>query len=108
MQEEADFFNFSRLLLLTREKFAEQVGLTAKTVYAMCDRGYLPVVRLGRRVFINLVALRQVCEDAQPFAHEAGSGCPQLGEDGLSQRKAAPQARPLGKHGESFFPLRKI
>ena len=96
------------LSILTREKFGEQVGLTAKTVYAMCDRGYLPVVRFGRRVFVNLVALRQICEDAQPFAHEAGSGRPQLGEDGLSQRKAAPQARPLGKPGESFVPLRKI
>ena len=96
------FMNFGNhtLPLLTREKFAEQVGLTAKTVYAMCDRGYLPVVRLGRRVFINLVTLRQMCEDAQPLAHEAGSGRPQLGEDGMSQRTAAPQARPLGMYGE--------
>lgn len=80
------------LSILTREKFGEQVGLTAKTVYAMCDRGYLPVVRVGRRVFINLVALRKICENAQPFAVEAGSGRPQLCEDGASQRKAAPQA----------------
>lgn len=54
----------SNLLLKTREKFADEVGITHKTVYAMCDRGYLPTVRFGRRVFINLIALKRICEVA--------------------------------------------
>ena len=46
----------------TREKFAADVGLTDKTVYAMCDRGYLPTLRIGRRVFINLISVRKMVE----------------------------------------------
>jgi predicted DNA-binding transcriptional regulator AlpA len=49
--------------ILTREAFAQQVGLTAPTVYSMCDRGYLPTVHLGRRVFINLEVLRLHCSE---------------------------------------------
>jgi hypothetical protein len=44
--------------ILTREAFATAVGLTAPTVYSMCDRGYLPIFHLGRRVFVNVEALR--------------------------------------------------
>jgi hypothetical protein len=52
--------------LLTRERFAELVGLTHKTVYAMCDRGYLPTIHFGRRVFLNMESLRHQClEKAQ-------------------------------------------
>lgn len=51
------------LPLLTREKFADLVGLTHATVFSMCDRGYLPTLHLGRRVFVNLEALRQCCAD---------------------------------------------
>lgn len=48
--------------LLSRERFAEMVGLTAATVYSMADRGYLPTIRLGgRRVFINIEAIRAQC-----------------------------------------------
>jgi len=47
--------------LLSRERFAEIVGLTAATVYSMADRGYLPTVHFGRRVFVNLEALRAQC-----------------------------------------------
>lgn len=47
--------------LLSRERFAEMVGVTAATVYSMADRGYLPTVHFGRRVFVNLEALRAQC-----------------------------------------------
>lgn len=50
-----------QLPLLTRERFADLVGLTSSTVYSMADRGYLPTVHFGRRVFINLEALRSQC-----------------------------------------------
>jgi predicted DNA-binding transcriptional regulator AlpA len=49
--------------VLTREAFAQQVGLTAPTVYSMCDRGYLPTVHFGRRVFINVEVLRRQCAE---------------------------------------------
>jgi predicted DNA-binding transcriptional regulator AlpA len=49
--------------ILSRESFAQQVGLTAPTVYSMCDRGYLPTVHFGRRVFINLEVLRRQCSE---------------------------------------------
>jgi hypothetical protein len=58
--------NSAQPSLLTRERFADLVGLTHKTVYAMCDRGYLPTIHFGRRVFLNLEALRHQCvEKAQ-------------------------------------------
>lgn len=51
------------LSMLTRERFADLVGLTHKTVYAMCDRGYLPTIHFGRRVFLNVEAIRGQCID---------------------------------------------
>lgn len=56
--------------LVSREKFAELLGVTNATVYSMADRGYLPTIHLGgRRVFINLEALRLQClAKAQEFA----------------------------------------
>ena len=53
----------STVPILSREAFAQQVGLTAPTVYSMCDRGYLPIVHFGRRVFVNLEVLRRQCAD---------------------------------------------
>ena len=54
-----------QLPLLTRERFADLVGLTHATVFSMCDRGYLPTLHLSgsRRVFVNLEALRAMCAD---------------------------------------------
>lgn len=51
------------MCLLTRERFADLVGLSHATVYSMCDRGYLPTLHLsgGRRVFVNMEALRAQC-----------------------------------------------
>jgi hypothetical protein len=47
--------------VLSRESFATLVGLTPATVYSMCDRGYLPTIHFGRRVFVNVEALRSIC-----------------------------------------------
>lgn len=47
--------------VMSREAFAAVVGLTPATVYSMCDRGFLPTVHYGRRVFINLEVLRSQC-----------------------------------------------
>jgi len=53
--------------VMSRESFAAVVGLTPATVYSMCDRGFLPTVHYGRRVFINLEVLRSQCA-AKEFA----------------------------------------
>lgn len=58
---------YLQLPLLTRERFADLVGLTHATVFSMCDRGYLPTVHFGRRVFVNLETLRSQCA-AKVFA----------------------------------------
>lgn len=39
-----------QLPLLTRERFADLVGLTHATVFSMCDRGYLPTLHLSGAV----------------------------------------------------------
>jgi len=49
------------LPVISREAFASASGITTATVYSMCDRGYLPTVHFGRRVFINLEVLRSQC-----------------------------------------------
>ncbi|OGQ51505.1 MAG: hypothetical protein A3J24_04930 [Deltaproteobacteria bacterium RIFCSPLOWO2_02_FULL_53_8] len=46
---------------ITRERWAELQNLSHATVYSMCDRGYLPTIHFGRRVFINIEALRAQC-----------------------------------------------
>jgi hypothetical protein len=49
----------SQVSILTAEKFAELVGLPVGVVDAQLDRRILPVIKLGKRRFVNLEALRQ-------------------------------------------------
>ena len=51
----------SLLPILTAEKFAEAVGLPIGVVEAQLDRRLLPCLRIGKRIFINIEALRQKC-----------------------------------------------
>ena len=51
----------SLLPILTAEKFAEAVGLPVGVVEAQLDRRLLPCLRIGKRRFINIEALRQKC-----------------------------------------------
>lgn len=56
-------------VLLTRERFAEWVGLPVGVLQAQCERGYWPQLTIGKRVFINVEALRLLAaEKAQEFA----------------------------------------
>ncbi len=56
-------------VLLTRERFAEWVGLPVGVLQAQCERGYWPQLTIGKRVFINVEALRRLAaEKAQEFA----------------------------------------
>lgn len=51
--------------VMDRRHFADQCGLTVETVEAMCSRGYLPTVKVGRRSFINVALLNQRCLNAK-------------------------------------------
>jgi len=44
--------------LMTREAFATAIGLPVGVLVAQCDRGYWPQVTKGKRVFINVEAVR--------------------------------------------------
>lgn len=44
--------------LMTREAFAAVVGLPLGVLIAQCDRGYWPQLTKGKRVFINVEAVR--------------------------------------------------
>jgi len=46
----------------TRERFAQFSGLDEGVIRGMCDRGYLPTIKLGKYSLINLVALIQQCQ----------------------------------------------
>ena len=49
----------------TRERFAQFSGLEEGVIRGLCDRGYLPTIKLGKYSLINLVALIQECEQAK-------------------------------------------
>lgn len=44
--------------LMTREAFANFIGLPLGVLVAQADRGYWPQITVGRRVFINVEAVR--------------------------------------------------
>lgn len=55
--------------LMTREAFAQAIGLPIGVLVAQCDRGYWPQLTVGKRVFINVEAVRlHAQERASEFA----------------------------------------
>lgn len=54
----------------TRERFAQFSGLDEGIIRGMCERGYLPTIKIGKHSLINMVALIQEClqsyQDIQP------------------------------------------
>ncbi|MDH0047837.1 hypothetical protein [Comamonas terrigena] len=54
--------------LMTREAFAVAVGLPLGVLTAQAERGYWPQITVGRRVFINVEAVRmKAAERAAEF-----------------------------------------
>lgn len=54
--------------LMTRAAFASAVGLPLGVLTAQADRGYWPQITIGKRVFINVEAVRlKAIERAQEF-----------------------------------------
>lgn len=55
--------------LMTREAFAAAVGLPVGVLVAQAERGYWPQVTVGKRVFINVEAVRlKAMEQGQEYA----------------------------------------
>jgi hypothetical protein len=44
--------------LVTRERYASACGLESGVFFAQCERGYWPLVSIGKRVFVNVEAIR--------------------------------------------------
>jgi hypothetical protein len=47
--------------VMTKERFAELVGVEVGVIRGMLDRGYLPSKKIGRHRFINVALLQVQC-----------------------------------------------
>lgn len=47
--------------LVTRERFAELVGLPIGVITGFANRGYIPTVSIGKYSLVNLELLRKRC-----------------------------------------------
>lgn len=56
--------------LLTREKFAHEIGLPVGVVVGWANKGLIPLVRVGRYSLVNVELLRKRCVD-RDFGHAA-------------------------------------
>ncbi len=55
--------------LMTREAFAQAIGLPLGVLVAQAERGYWPEVKVGKRSFINVEVVRQkLLERGQEFS----------------------------------------
>jgi hypothetical protein len=54
--------------VLTREAFAVAVGLDLGVVVSQCEKGYWPQIHVGKRVLVNVEAIRlAAAKKAQEF-----------------------------------------
>lgn len=53
--------------LMTREKWAAAIGLPATVVIAQSEKGYWPLTHIGKRVFINVEAVRIAAAKKEQF-----------------------------------------
>ncbi|ERJ37691.1 MULTISPECIES: hypothetical protein [Burkholderia] len=51
--------------LVTRERFAELVGLPIGVITGFANRGYIPTVSIGKYSLVNLELLRKRCLDRE-------------------------------------------
>lgn len=47
--------------VMTKERFAELVGVEVGVIRGMIDRNYLPTVKIGRHRLVNVAALQARC-----------------------------------------------
>lgn len=60
----------SAVPVMTKERFAELVGVEVGVVRGMLDRGYLPAVKLGRHRLVNVALLQKQCLESGDFVQE--------------------------------------
>jgi len=51
----------SAVPVMTKERFAELVGVEVGVVRGMLDRGHLPALKIGRHRLVNVAALQARC-----------------------------------------------
>jgi hypothetical protein len=52
------FEDASNIPLMTREKWAAAIGLPVTVLISQTEKGYWPLTHIGKRVFINVEAVR--------------------------------------------------
>lgn len=57
-EQSPDFWALRSVPVMTREAFAHAIGLPLGVLTAQAERGYWPQITVGRRVFINVEAVR--------------------------------------------------
>lgn len=50
--------------LVSYKQFAKAAGVSDSVVYAWITRGYLPSVKVGKRLMINLAKLSDICRNS--------------------------------------------
>ena len=51
--------------LVSRERFAEMIGLPVGVIVGWCNKGLVPTVALGKYSLVNLAALHKSCVNAE-------------------------------------------
>lgn len=51
--------------LVSRERFAEMVGLPVGVIVGFVNKGYLPTVSIGKYSLINVAALQRSCVEKE-------------------------------------------
>lgn len=51
--------------LMHWQAFARSVGLDDDVVRGLCDKGHLPVLKIGKHRFVNLAVLTRTCLEVE-------------------------------------------
>ncbi len=51
--------------LVSRERFAEMVGLPLGVIVGFINKGYLPTVSIGKYSLVNLAAIQRSCSEKE-------------------------------------------
>ena len=57
--------------VLSVEDAGKRLGLSRPSAYQAVKRGELPVIRIGRRILVPVVALEKMLENAAPVGSKA-------------------------------------
>lgn len=66
MEQNTEAQSATPVPVMSKERFAELVGVTFGVVDGWCNRGYVPTVVIGKHRLINLVQLTQSCIEQLP------------------------------------------